>query len=591
MEYSLLVSAYFFVLASRTFRVKIQFKMGCSSSNPSICFCGFDSSNGTLKSFQDYCTYGPNDGCCYTIGSNFAKWGYEYKDYNCKLPDAEMLKKNPEKCSPISTWAPNCAKDSINEEVKSMDKFCNSGSEDKSCCFLVGLNYNDYDLKEFERGCKIVNKSLDQIQLSKCGYPTSWVPNCVNDSKNENALAKDKICTSGSEKAPCCFKLGNNYNKYGFTEYETGCQIINETLGLEQLKQCGLGKVSSWRDPILNGTTCYTTSVGTNITSNVTYTKHSSSLGNDFICLNYVTWLEAKKQYIVIASTGTIELFGNMSKLPDVYMNLSKCDTPLCNDPYQLQMKLETFEPEASILTETGSSFSCFKGIYPNVNQHIFYNAQSCVRYSYRPSYGSSYLIVYDGLPKNLLGSLTNTTIFKNVFTCNTPNCNTIVIPSSSNPSTSSVLPNNSGNINCFVPVDSSNIVIPHPNPFSVDSHKFCIKFKSTASNTSMYSSVSSYDAFTSYSQISDLTVCNTSLCNSPSSSAANLKCYLSDVKDPSNINKYSSNLPVDSCVKYSIGEITYYSGVTSATLAIINGNPSLFKSVSSCSSDYCLTP
>ena len=131
-----------------------------------------------------------------------------------------------------------------------------------------------------------------------------------------------------------------------------------------------------------------------------------------------------------------------------------------------------------------------------------------------------------------------------------------------------------------------------HPNPSPDPSTKYCIRLKSTLDNSIMFFSAKSYSAYTSFSKATNVFVCNTNLCNAPQTSTSTLKCHLTNPNNVATVIKSDISLPVDYCVKYvTDSESKFYSAVTSDQLAIINANPTKFKEVVSCQTDYCVAP
>ena len=436
--------------------------------------------------------------------------------------------------------------------------------------------------------------------LPSCSISNPNDCNCYNDGRVPYLQDTIQWCIDHKD---CCYYIGKDYAKYGYDYKSTNCYMVNNTMTKLSPDTCtpdcsefhpescpdpsALDTTPlNWRHPITSGSKCFTTVPKE---EGLVYTNHSQSLGDEFVCMNYISWFEPLKKYVYVATTGDTSLHSSMSLYPSIYMNLTKCSTDYCNNPANLVGSLDTFQPE--ITFQTGPGLDCFKGIYPNVSSKFIYKAESCVRYSFVADYKSGLVTVYDGLPASDLPTLNTTFYIKNATSCSTPNCNTIIVPPTE---TSAPVwdANNSGKLVCFESIDSGNIVVMHPNPSPDPSTKYCIRLKSTIDNSTIFFSAQSYSAYTSFSKATNVFVCNTNLCNAPQTSSSTLKCHLTTPNNVSTVIKYDLSLPVDYCVKYvTDSESKFYSAVTSDQLAIINANPTKFKEVVSCQTDYCVAP
>jgi hypothetical protein len=280
-----------------------------------------------------------------------------------------------------------------------------------------------------------------------------------------------------------------------------------------------------------------------------------------------------------------------MSLYPNTYMMLQKCSVDYCNDANLFeQAHNQSFTPDMS--GQTGPGLDCMKGVYPDVNSAFVYNADVCIRYSFKPNFDSDVVTVYDGLPSSLFLQLQNASFVQDVTSCSNSNCNSVINPTASGDSNYDFSPNDSKNLTCFRNIDSDGVIVAHPNP-SVDPRtRYCISVVSALDNQKMFFPARNYEAFTAYSKTANITVCNTSFCNTPGNSEGNLSCYLTDTGNQTNHIRSDLALPVDYCVKYQTSsDIQIYSGVTSDQLAILNANPLKFKNVESCQTDFCLVP
>jgi hypothetical protein len=525
------------VRRDNAFERRFERKMGgsCSVESPQDCSCNRVNVPGypyepLLDSFQDmmsWCWYGgigEQNECCYQIGDSYASLGVTYEEYTCKLPNMEKVKQSPVDC-----------------------KIPCSNSFPENC------------------------------------------PQC-SSAFNMTILDTHSWCTENSE---CCGSqiIDGTPNMKRFDEISRTCQVLNQTMVNLYPKKCTMPTlpVSHWRSPITSGAKCFTSHFVKNEKENhgLSYVKQNESLGNDFFCMNYFSWYEPLARYVAVATTGDEKLYSSMALYPNNYMMLQKCSGDYCNDVDIFQQTHnKSFTPDIS--GQSGAGLSCFKGTYPDVNSAFIYNADVCVRYSFKPNFNSSIVTVYDGLPFSFLPLLKGSLFAQNVTDCSTANCNSIITPASTN--TASVL-SPGGNMTCFGSIDSAGVVVPHPLPIPDPETKYCVTVTSVIDGIKMFFSAKSFELFSDYSNKASLDVCNTSLCNAQESPTRNLSCYLTDPKNVTNHIQSNLVLPVDYCVKYrtSSGE-EIYSGVTFNQLNFMNGT-SKFTELEACETNFCLVP